>query len=136
MPAYSARDTKVKIASTEIGELKQASVDINGDEVEVTPFGSKSKKRKSTLRDATMSMSGYLDPDDAGQAAVLAALMGAEATGELNDLSLMPLGDASGVTTEISGDWIVKRAGISGEVNGAVEVNFEFASNGDITYVA
>ena len=136
MPAYSARDTKVKIGSTEIGELKQASVDINGDEVEVTPFGSKSKKRKSTLRDATMSVSGYLDPDDAGQAAVLAALMGAGATGELNDLSLMPLGDASGVTTEISGDWIVKRIGISGEVSGAVEVNCEFASNGDITYVA
>ena len=136
MPAYSARDTKVKIGSTEIGELKQASVDVNGDEVEVTPFGSKSKKRKSTLRDATMSMSGYLDPDDAGQAAVLAALMGAEATGELNDLSLLPLGDASGVTTEISGNWIVKRAGIGGEVNSAVEINFEFASNGDITYVA
>lgn len=130
------QDVSIKIGANAIGEMKNTTYNINSDELDTTTFGAvnKAKTRKVSLRECSLDFSGFFDPKDAGQAAVMAALMATSSIGEIPALTFYPLGVAA--ATNFTGAWIVVTGGITGSHDGMVEVSFSLKSNGDITYTA
>lgn len=136
MASYSGQDAIINVGSDAVGELKNASINITGDEVDTTVFGAtgKSKTRKIVLREASCEMSGFLDPDDPGQAALMTALMAAANVGEIAAMTIYPFGVAAG--TNYTGAWVILSSNVSIAQDGMVEASFSLKSNGEIDFTA
>lgn len=133
---YVGQDAVIQVGSGTVGELKNSSINITGDEVDTTVFGSsgRGKTRKVTLREASVDLSGYLDPDDTAQAALLSALMAASNLGEIAALTFYPFGVSAG--TNWTGAWVISSANVQIAQDGMVEVSYSLKSNGPVTYTA
>lgn len=134
MANYVGVDAAIEVGVNAIGELKNANITITGDEVDTTTFGAagRAKTRRITLREASLELSGFLDPDNTGQATLLSALHAASNIGEIAALSVYPFGKAAG--TAWSGAWVISNANIPIAFDGVVEVSMSLKSNGAITY--
>lgn len=134
MASYSGQDVVIQAGASAIGELKNSNFTITADDLDTTTFGAtgRNKTRTVSLREATLDFSGFLDPDDVGQAALMTALFAASAIGEIAALTLHPFGIAE--STNLTGAWIVTSGNINASYDGMVEVNFSLKSDGAITY--
>ena len=134
MANHVAQDMVVQVGSDAVAEMKNVSLSITGDEVDTTTFGAtgRAKTRKITLREASAEMSGYLDPDDTAQAALLTALMAASGIGEIAAMSIYPFGVAA--ATCWTGAWVISNANFSIAQDGMVEASYSLKSNGEISY--
>lgn len=114
----------IKWASGAVAELGEWGIDINVDMQEITSFGDLWKRYLAGLREWAGSCSGRFDGTDAGQKAMLAALLAgtsATITFKLDD------------THSFSGTAYLSAAGPSASVDGLVEISFDIQGTGELT---
>lgn len=130
--ATSGRNTVVQVSTdgtnfNTVAEINDGTATIEGDNQDITVFGSSFVKRIQGLKDASYSLSGFRDAGDTtGQEAILDAL--------LNDTALHVkfLGDGTnGFQQEVK----VASFEESSSADGSVEVSIELEGTGTITKI-
>jgi len=110
---------------TAIDELNNASMNANGENIDISKFGDDYRGRIQAIKDATYSLSGFWDKDDTnGQVAIRAAWAG-------NTAIYVKF------TVDGTNGWYqqckVSGFNLSIAVDGAVEVAIDLEGTGDIT---
>ena len=114
-------------AWTEIDELNNASMNCDGENIDITKFGDDYRARIQGIKDAGYSLSGFWDKDDtAGQVAIRGAWAGNTA------IYIQILLDG---TNGWSQQCRVSSFNISVAADGAVEVSIDLEGTGDISDV-
>lgn len=116
----------IKWANGAVAELGEWGIDISVDMLEVTSFGDLWKRYLAGLREWTGSCSGRFDGADAGQKAMLTALLaGTSATVEF----ILELAG----THKFSGTVYLSASSVSAVVDGVVEVSYDMQGTGELT---
>ena len=108
----------------DIDELNEASMNVAGENIDITKFGDDFVNRIQGIKDCTYSISGFYDPADTnGQLAMWTAFLAD------TDIWIAFLSDGSaGFEQEVK----VSSFEISTSVDGAVEVSIELEGTGAI----
>lgn len=130
--AVKGKKTKIQVSTddvtyNDVADLNEGSASIEGDNQDITTFGSDFVKRIQGLKDASYSLSGFRSTgDNTGQEAVLDALLADTV------LYVKFLGDGTaGFKQEVK----VSSFEESSSVDGVVEVSIELEGSGTITRV-
>lgn len=131
--ALTGRNMRVKVGTvtggpfTVVADLNDVSMSMEGDNQDVSAFGSDYVKRLQGLKDASYSLSGYYNPTDTnGQAAIRSAY--------LNDTPLFVQFLPDG-TTGFKQEVKVASFEVSAGVDGQVEVSIELEGSDAISLV-
>jgi len=112
---------------TEVDELNSASMNANGENIDITKFGDDYRARIQAIKDASYALGGFYDKDDTnGQVAIRAAYAGNTA------IYIMVLVDG---TNGWSQQVRVAGFNLTIAVDGAVEVAIDLEGTGDISDV-
>lgn len=121
MAVFAGYGGNIKVGTDAIGEIGEWTVDESTDIHDVSAFKDKWKKKKGGQSDWSGNCTGRLDPGDTGQAQLI---NGAE-------VALKFYVDD---THYYSGNAIVESISRRAVVAGVLEVTFNFAGNGELSY--
>lgn len=131
--AMKGKALRVKVGTltggpfNDVLDLNDASMSIEGDNQDVSAFGSDFIKRLQGLKDASYSLSGFYKPDDTtGQAIIRSSL--------INDTPLFVQFLPDG-TTGFKQEVKVSSFEVSAGVDGTVEVSIELEGTDAVTLV-
>ena len=127
--AIKGHEGSVTVASGAMGNAKAFSLDINQETVDTTDFGSSGwKESQATLKSWSGSITAIFDASGADEADLQTALTGGSAI----NLDLQ-LGDGTGSYDKYSGSANITSQSVTNDVNGIVEVTFNFEGTGALT---
>ena len=119
----------VTVATGAMGNAKAWSLDINQETVDITDFGSSGwKESAATLNSWSGSITAIFDASGTAEGALQTGLTGG--SGVALDLQL---GDGTGSYDKYSGSAIITGQSVTNDVNGIVEVTFNFEGTGALT---
>lgn len=119
----------VTVASGAMGNAKAWSLDINQETVDITDFGSSGwKESTATLNGWSGSITAIFDASGTAEGALQTGLTGG-ATVALD----LQLGGGTGSYDKYSGSANITSQSVTNDVNGIVEVTFNFEGTGALT---
>lgn len=131
--ALAGKNLLVKVSTatggtyTTIGQMNQASMDINGENLDITAFGDGWHKRLQGLKDASYSLSGFFMTTDAsGQTALRTAFV--------NGTDLFAQFMIDGTTGNMFKQQVfVNNYAVSASVDGTVDLSIGMEGHDSIT---
>lgn len=127
--AIQGHSGSVKVDSGAMGNAKAWSLDITQETADVTDFGSNGwKESTTTLKSWSGSITAIFDASGAAEGALQTNLVG----GSTVSLDLQA-GDGSGSYDKYTGTANITSQSITNDVNGIVEVSFNFEGTGAMT---
>ena len=127
--AIQGYNGSVTVASGAMGNAKAWSLDINQDTTDTTDLSSSGwKTSTTTLKGWTGSITAIFDASGTAEGALQTGLTG----GSTVALDLQ-LGDGTGTLDKYSGSANITSQSVTNDVNGIVEVTFNFEGTGAIT---
>jgi len=127
--AIKGFDGSVTVASGAMGNAKAWSLDISQETIDVTDFGSNGwKESVSGLKSWSGSITAIFDASGTAEGALQTGLT----AGSVVALDLQ-MGDGTGSYDKYSGSANITGQSVSNDVNGIVEVTFNFEGTGAIT---
>jgi len=127
--AIKGYDGSVTVAAGAMGNAKAWSLDISQETVDTTDFGSAGwKESVSTLNSWSGSITAIFDASGTAEGALQTSLI----AGSVVALALQ-MGDGTGSYDVYTGNANITSQGVSNDVNGIVEVTFNFEGTGALT---
>ena len=127
--AIKGYDGSVTVAAGAMGNAKAWSLDISQETVDITDFGSAGwKESVSTLNSWSGSITAIFDASGTAEGALQTGLI----AGSVVALALQ-MGDGTGSYDVYTGNANITSQGVSNDVNGIVEVTFNFEGTGALT---
>ena len=127
--AIKGYDGSVTVAAGAMGNAKAWSLDISQETVDTTDFGSAGwKESVSTLNSWSGSITAIFDASGTAEGALQTGLI----AGSVVALALQ-MGDGTGSYDVYTGNAHITSQGVSNDVNGIVEVTFNFEGTGALT---
>ena len=127
MAVYSGTAGSLRVGTVTTGEVKEWSLDIGQDMVDVTAFSEAWVRNIASIRNATGSLSGNFDGADTNQTAMLNAILNGTA---LNVRCYVSSSKYFNVGTAF-----VTGFSPSTSYDGAAQVTMNFTASGPITFV-
>jgi predicted secreted protein len=130
--ALPGKKARVMLGTDAVLGINESTFTINGEVVDVTTFESGGwRERIQNLRDASISISGFYDPDDsAGQMVIQNAVL---TQAVVEDVRVLATTDPADIGFEC--DVIVESFEINPSVEGAVPVSISMESTGVISVI-
>ena len=127
--AIKGYDGSVTVAAGAMGNAKAWSLDISQETVDTTDFGSAGwKESVSTLNSWSGSITAIFDASGTAEGALQTSLT----AGSVVALALQ-MGDGTGSYDVYTGNANITSQSVSNDVNGIVEVTFNFEGTGALT---
>ena len=127
--AIKGHEGSVTVASGAMGNAKAFSLDINQETVDTTDFGSSGwKESQATLKSWSGSITAIFDESGTAEGALQTGLT----AGSTVALDLQ-LGGGTGSYDKYSGSANITSQSVTNDVNGIVEVTFNFEGTGALT---
>ena len=134
MAATIGHSGSVTAGGSAVGTAKIWSLSLQADTVDTTTFASSGwKENVTTLKGWSGSITVVFDGGaDTGEAALIASLTG----GSTVALELITSATGAGTSEKFSGDAYVTSMPVTNDVNGVIEVSFDFVGTGALTQAA
>lgn len=127
MAVYSGTAATARIGTVTTSEIKEWSLDLGQNVVDVTAFSEEWERKISGIRNATGSFSGNFDDTDTNQLALINALLNGTSTNlrlYLNGTKYFNIGTAFVTGTSPSTSY-----------DGAAQTSYSFTASGAVTFV-
>lgn len=121
MTRYTGNDGVVMAGANAVGNLREWSLDISGDEIDVPAMGDTARQRLPGKPNVQGTITVWYDDADAGQ--------GALTQGSSVALELRPRGDGSGLPEFTLSTARILSENYRGAVDAGLEVSYNFVSD-------